>query len=260
MEEECGIPLTGFSEETRRNTKYIVSDVDDTITINGHLYPANLEALWRLKKRGLSIILVTGGSAGWADTYIREWPVDAVIAESGALMLFYNSKSEISYTYNPVIDLINYKSRKEQLMDITRGLKLSTDQYARIFDVAYDKSKLDKEEIASLKNLIKSLGGYSAESSIHLNAWFAPYDKVSALKYFSCNVLRIEEKDLLDNGIYFGDSFNDEGLFEYMPLSVGMYSVQEQRDQFACLPKYICVKKDAFGFSEAVDLLLGNQC
>ena len=80
--------FSDFTAEEKERVEAVVSDVDDTITSDGLLYPEALEALYSLKKNGKRIILVTGGSAGWADTYIRPWPIDAVIAESGALLLY----------------------------------------------------------------------------------------------------------------------------------------------------------------------------
>ena len=85
--EEKGKEFTGFTEEEIKNIRYIVSDVDDTITTDGLLIPDALQAMYDIKKTGRKLILVTGGSAGWADGYMRQWPVDAVIAESGAVLL-----------------------------------------------------------------------------------------------------------------------------------------------------------------------------
>ena len=90
-----GEPFRGFSEEEKARIEYVVSDVDDTITRKGKLYPEALRALWKLKTNGKMVILLTGGSAGWADAYIRQWPVDAVIAEGGALILAHGPDNDV---------------------------------------------------------------------------------------------------------------------------------------------------------------------
>ena len=55
-----GLPFIGFSDEERKNIEYVISDVDDTITKNGKLYPLVLDAMYRLKMSGRTIVLVTG--------------------------------------------------------------------------------------------------------------------------------------------------------------------------------------------------------
>ena len=40
-----GIPFQGFSEEERNAVEIVVTDVDDTITKNGKLYPNALQSL-----------------------------------------------------------------------------------------------------------------------------------------------------------------------------------------------------------------------
>ena len=95
MNQDRGIPFTGLTEEEREAVEIVVTDVDDTITRKGKLYPEALRALWKLKTNGKMVILLTGGSAGWADAYIRQWPVDAVIAEGGALILAHGPDTYI---------------------------------------------------------------------------------------------------------------------------------------------------------------------
>ena len=150
-----GLEFPGFSPEERENIKLVITDVDDTITTGGKLYPDTLSCLWRLKRSGRMVVLLTGGSAGWADVYIRQWPVDAVIAESGAMILAHKTGGDIFYTYNPAIDS-EARRKKDALLKLTAGLTLSSDQYARIYDVAYDKSRLDRAERHTLLQLIKA--------------------------------------------------------------------------------------------------------
>lgn len=250
-----GLPFQGFSEEERNAIGIIVSDVDDTITKNGKLYPDALRSLWRLKKAGKMIVLLTGGSAGWADCYIRQWPVDAVIAESGAIILAHSKGGDIVYRFNPMIDP-GFQKKKEGLLKLTAGLQLSSDQYARIYDIAYDKKKLSGKEIKTLESMVRAAGGHCSESSIHINAGFGNYSKRSSLLFFLNSLFDISADTLLKTGIYFGDSLNDEDMFALLPLSVGMHSVEDMRGSFSHLPKYITSGYGGDGFNEAVESLL----
>lgn len=256
---ERGKAFHGLGFKKKDRIKYIISDVDDTITKNGKLYPHVLEAIWRAKLSGRTIILVTGGSVGWSDCYIRQWPIDAVIAESGAVMLCHDSDGSIMQIINPVIDKKMVMEKRRALLNYTSPFPFSSDQCARFFDIAYDKKKMDHTEIKALKNTLIMFGANFSESSIHINAWFGNYDKKSSLKYFLPNVLGISEEDYLKNGIYLGDSYNDQPLFEYIPLSIGMHTVEDNRENFEILPQYITRGTSGDGWCEVIVSLLKER-
>lgn len=250
-----GLPFKGFSEEEKKRIKYVISDVDDTITCNGQISLFALEALYSLRLKEKNTFLVTGGSYGWGDCYMRQWPVDGVLAESGAVLFVRDEDDSVQALFNPIINQAEVIKKKNELLKRTEGLPLSSDQPARLFDIAYDKNKMDEDEIKVLKNILSFSGAYYSESSIHINAWFGDYRKLSAVKYFLSKVYKIKERDLLDKGIYIGDSFNDQELFGYFPLSIGMHSVEEKRKGFKTLPKYITKEDGGLGFYAVVDAL-----
>ncbi|MDR0448042.1 MAG: HAD hydrolase family protein, partial [Treponema sp.] len=64
--------------------RYVLMDIDDTLTTGGKLSAPAYTALWRLHEAGLKVIPITGRPAGWCDLIAREWPVDAVVGENGA--------------------------------------------------------------------------------------------------------------------------------------------------------------------------------
>ena len=251
-----GLPFSTLSEQEKSKVKYIITDVDDTITRRGKLTPEALKALWDLKFAGKTIVLLTGGSAGWADCYIRQWPVDVVIAESGAVMMGHKGDGSIIYTVNPLIKQPEANEKRQKLLKATAGVPLSSDQYARLFDVAYDKAKLTLEEKHILENTIKMSGAYYSESSIHINAWFAPYDKLSALLHFMKSLYNVDESTLRRESVYLGDSYNDQPMFASIPLSVGMHFIEDHRAEFKFLPKYITEGEGGVGFAEFARELL----
>ncbi len=257
MSEERGLPFSSLTEEERRAVEIIVSDVDDTITKRGKLYPEVLKSLWLLKRKGHMIVLVTGGSSGWADAYIRQWPVDAVIAESGALILAHGQGNKIIYVKNPAI-APDIREKKEKLIKCTAGLTFSSDQYARQYDIAYEKAELRDAERRTLFNYVKAMGGTWRESSIHINVSFGSFDKHTALAYFMSELYSIGEDRLKEKGMYLGDSLNDCGMFSFMPLSVGMHSVEDDRESFPVLPRYITDGYGGDGFIEVSKALLAD--
>ena len=68
--------------EAAKKIRYILHDIDDTITNEGKLTAEAYSALWKLHDAGLKVIPVTGRPAGWCDMVIREWPVDAIVGET----------------------------------------------------------------------------------------------------------------------------------------------------------------------------------
>ena len=77
-------PLREFPLQARREVRFVLCDIDDTLTDAGRLPARAYEALERLHDAGLIVIPVTGRPAGWCDLIARHWPVDGVVGENGA--------------------------------------------------------------------------------------------------------------------------------------------------------------------------------
>ena len=256
MNTELGAPISLLKKDEKERIMYIVSDVDDTITHKGRLLPLSLQTLYDLKESGKNIILVTGGSAGWADVYIRQWPIDYVITESGALLLYKKDDGDIAYITNPKIDQGNVHEKRRELIELTKDYPLSSDQYARIYDIAYDKRTLDTKDVEHLKDVVRSFGANYAESSIHLNVWFGDYDKAKGIKEFLPYITDEDISSFIDHSVYLGDSFNDQIMFYLFPISIGMQSVEDNRSKFKILPKYITEGYGGYGVYEASKILI----
>src|SRR5215469_13335357 len=72
-----------------KGVRYVLMDIDDTLTREGKLLASSYTALWTLKEAGLRVIPVTGRPAGWCDLIARQWPVDGVVGENGAMYFRY---------------------------------------------------------------------------------------------------------------------------------------------------------------------------
>ena len=211
----------------------IVSDVDDTITTKGELHPCALQAMYRLREEGIPLILLSGGSSGWCEVYLRQWPVSSVISESGAWLMEKDGKGNIVYRKNSTISAEDDGKREKLLEEIDPSV-LSSDQYARLSDIAVDLSKT------------------SGAESIHLNIWFGSYSKSSGLRHFFPQ---------LDIGkcAYTGDALNDEEMFSLFPLSFGVRSVEEKKECFRHLPSYFSPSCGGEGFSEIISAVVKRK-
>ncbi len=254
-----GLPFSGFTPEEIKNVSWVFSDVDDTITDDGVLYSETLQAMEKLRAHGYSIILITGASCASSEVFLRQWPVEGVIAESGAYFIHWDRKDSDYMVYTPhpsINENVEILEKRSHLEYITRGLDFSSDQYGRRNDLAYDKAKMTEKEIDMLKRMLDSKGANWSESSIHINAWYGSYDKESALKYFMKEYFNLTEKDIKESGFYMGDSLNDQSLFRFFPLSVGMKSVGDNKDKFKHLPIYIVDEYGGRGFTKVASALL----
>ncbi|MGY8707472.1 hypothetical protein RAD16_17165 [Bradyrhizobium sp. 18BD] len=66
-----------------RDVRFVLTDMDETLTFGGHLAAQTYLALERLQMAGVRVIPVTAAPAGWCDQMARMWPVDGVIGENG---------------------------------------------------------------------------------------------------------------------------------------------------------------------------------
>ena len=62
-----------------------------------------------------------------------------------------------------------------------------------------------------------------------------------------------------DHYIYFGDSANDEPMFEQFKFSVGVANVADFLPSMTHHPTYICTQHGGFGFAEAMEHILAHR-
>ena len=63
----------------------VLTDIDDTLTTEGAITADALEALAQLHAAGVHVVPITGRPVGWSEQFARDWPVDAIVAENGAV-------------------------------------------------------------------------------------------------------------------------------------------------------------------------------
>ena len=79
-------PLSEMTTIQAQAVRFVLMDIDDTLTTEGKLPAESYTALWRLKEAGFVVVPITGRPAGWCDLIAREWPVDGVVGENGAFV------------------------------------------------------------------------------------------------------------------------------------------------------------------------------
>ncbi len=246
------------------NVRFVLFDIDDTITEGGRLPEESYSALWRLARAGLAAVPVTGRPAGWCDLIARQWPVDAVVGENGAFA-FYMEGGKLEHLFHPEArDPAAARARLEPLRDLVLaevpGSRVAKDQFSRLFDLAVDFAEeepvLPLEAAVRIRDFCESRGARAKISSIHVNAWFGAYDKLSMAELYLSRRHAWDPLRDLGQVLYFGDSPNDEPMFARFPLSVGVANVRRFLSLMRSRPGFVTSSPHGRGFAEGVDRLL----
>ena len=93
-------PLSSWPIFERQKIVGVFTDIDDTLTTEGAITPDALQALHHLKDAGLMVIPITGRPVGWSIPFASTWPLDAMVAENGAVALLHNpTTKQVSKIY-----------------------------------------------------------------------------------------------------------------------------------------------------------------
>jgi HAD superfamily hydrolase (TIGR01484 family) len=264
-------PISEISLDEAHGVKYVLMDIDDTLTRDGKLLAASYSALWKLNEASLKVIPVTGRPAGWCDLIAREWPVHGVIGENGALA-FWEEKGEqgkrraVLKTMwhanavrndHPVLGRI-----KERALLEFPDLRLAKDQFSRLFDMALDFAEEDPVLPLSAAQRVKAIaeeeGAMAKVSSIHVNIWMGKYDKLSMAEAFLSKRFGWQNSNASEV-LFVGDSPNDEPMFARFPLACAVANINRYTSLLNHYPAYIASKECGEGFAEIAEMLLARR-
>ena len=92
----------------------VFTDIDDTLTTDGAITADALQALGALKAAGLHVIPITGRPVGWSEPFAQVWPVDAIVAENGAVALLPPAQDARKNPLQPLSEKREQLSTTEQ--------------------------------------------------------------------------------------------------------------------------------------------------
>lgn len=256
-------PFNEMPEQDAKKIKYVLCDIDDTLTVNGKLPAEAFSAIWKLSESGIGVIPVTGRPAGWCDMIVREWPVAGVVGENGAFVYYFEDGHRLTLNHSQVAHDAQQRlaAVREKVLAAFPDARVSKDQFARIYDLAIDFNEdppyLGFEVAEDICKMCQEMGAEAKVSSIHVNTWFGKYDKLSMAEQFLTEVLK--ETDILDSVLYFGDSPNDEPMFEHFPKACAVANIAPFVNSIKHLPTYVADAEGGFGFASAVNMLLKKR-
>jgi HAD superfamily hydrolase (TIGR01484 family) len=253
-----------------KQIRFVLTDIDDTVTTEGRLTANAYAALEQLAAAGITVIPITGRPAGWCDHIARMWPVFAVVGENGAFYMRYdrNARKMTTHQWATEAHLQNNRQKLDRLaleiLQAVPGSALASDQHYRLADLAIDfcedVAALPEAAVQQIVSLFKSAGAQAKVSSIHVNGWFGDYDKLSMTQTLFAREFGLELQANNTQVLFIGDSPNDEPMFEFFSYSVGVANIHEQLHRLTHRPKFVTPSKGGSGFVEmARQLLLARK-
>jgi HAD superfamily hydrolase (TIGR01484 family) len=245
----------------------IFTDIDDTLTTEGAITPDALQALADLKAAGLHVVPITGRPVGWSEPFAQSWPVDAIVAENGAVGLQHTASQGLRkhYQQDTATRSINFTRMQQVLAQIERtvpGAARSQDSAGRETDIAIDHSEftqLPQTAIDDVVRLMQAEGMTATVSSIHINGWFGQHSKLSGARWIVRELWGRELDAEIDRWVYVGDSTNDQVMFAHFAHSIGVANIRRFEAQLSHPPRYITPAERGAGFAQVVQHLLNPK-
>ena len=243
----------------------VFTDIDDTLTTEGAITPDALQALGQLQAAGLKVVAITGRPVGWSEPFARQWPLDAIVAENGAVALLRAGSAEgLRKLYQDPADVRAERFARMQavLERIERevpGARRAQDSAGRETDIAIDHSEfttLAPQAIDAVVALMQASGLRATVSSIHINGWIGRHDKLAGARWIVQQLWGRALDDERAQWVYVGDSTNDQVMFEHFEHSVGVANVRRFAAQLQHPPRYITQGERGAGFAELAQHVL----
>ncbi|NML47309.1 HAD family phosphatase [Ramlibacter sp. G-1-2-2] len=261
-------PLAGWPAAARAGIAGVLTDIDDTLTTNHAVTPDVLQALDALRAAGVHVIPITGRPVGWSEPFALQWPVDAIVAENGAVALTHGAmplQLRKLYVQPEPVRSANYERMQQVAQRIVRevpGATVSQDSPGRETDIAIDHSEfahLPQAQIDRVVAIMREEGMNATVSSIHVNGWYGDHNKLSGARWVVRELLGRDLDAELQRWVYVGDSTNDVLMFEHFPHSVGVANIRRFEAQLAFKPAYVADGERGAGFAEVARAILSAR-
>ncbi|MDD5028179.1 MAG: HAD-IIB family hydrolase [Rhodoferax sp.] len=281
-------PLADWPLAERRQITGVFTDIDDTLTTGGIITLDALQALTDLKAAGLLVIPVTGRHIGWCERLaqgdaaqgIAPWPLDALLAENGALALvpeitdrngiqsLSNKRKKLSKLYQQsdperTVNSARMQQVAQRVLREVAPARLAQDLGGRETDIAFDyheQQHLTPAQVQQVLAILVDEGMHTSVSSIHIHGCFGDFNKWQGACWLVRQLYRRELAQELERWVFVGDSGNDQPMFEHFAHSVGVANIRHCAASLTQLPRYITASERGAGFAELARAILEARC
>jgi HAD superfamily hydrolase (TIGR01484 family) len=244
----------------------LLTDIDDTLTTDGVVPAPVVQAIAALKAKGLAVIPITGRPVGWSEPFAKEWPVDAIVAENGAVALRRNASGALDKLYQQdeatrVANFAKMQAVLEQIEATVPGAQRATDSAGRECDIAVDHSEfthMPQAQIDQCVAIMRTAGMNATVSSIHINGWFGGHNKLEGARWIVKTLFGRDLDAEIGQWCYIGDSTNDQLMFEHFENSFGVANIARFVPQLAHLPRYVTPGERGEGFIQLAERILAQ--
>ncbi len=245
----------------------LLTDIDDTLTSEGHITKDAVDALESLRQQGVPVIPITGRPVGWSEPFASVWPVNAIVAENGAVALIRQSNGVLDkrYQQDATTRGANFLRMQQVLAQIESdvpGAQRATDSPGRECDIAIDHSEfttLPQSAIDHCVQIMRAAGMNATVSSIHINGWYGAHNKLEGARWIVRELFGRDLDAEMDRWVYVGDSTNDQIMFQHFPHSIGVANIARFVPQLTHLPRYVTQGERGAGFAEVVRAILNQK-
>jgi HAD superfamily hydrolase (TIGR01484 family) len=238
----------------------VFTDIDDTLTTEGAITTDALEALSQLRDAGIRVVPITGRPVGWSEPFARAWPVNAIVAENGAVAVLRDGRK--IYQQSSLERAANFTRMQAVAVRVlceVPGARLARDSAGRETDIAIDHSEfahLPQHAIEHVVEIMRGAGMQATVSSIHINGWYGMHDKLEGARWIVRELFGHDLEAEIDRWVYVGDSTNDVLMFEHFPLSMGVANIRRFEGRLSHAPRWITPSERGAGFAEAAAAIL----
>lgn len=224
------------------------------------------DALWELHDAGLLLVAVTGRPSGWGEVLVRQWPIDGVVAENGAVQILRSGRNVVASLDGEPSEIAQRRARLDALKAVVARVvphaTLADDVHARRLDVAWDVGEhtvLPPEDVALLMKTIVSEGARTTRSSVHVHATFERDDKASGVVRFLRRRFDQDEGSALRRFAFIGDSGNDAPCFSAFHATFGVANVRQHLGALSVPPRWVATRERGEGFAEIARVILERR-
>lgn len=252
-------PIEHIGEPEARRLAGLLFDLDDTLLDHGQLTEHAYSALFRLREHGLKLVAVTGRPAGWGEVIARQWPVEAVVTENGAITIAREGTTIVRIDPISGFDRLRRRELVQEIAAEVRAafpeLEPTDDVHARVSDFTLDigeHKRVDEDVVARACALIERLGARTTTSSVHLHISLDSDDKASGAVRVLGSRLGEDPTRALSRWAFIGDSDNDAACFGAFQTTI---AVANFRARVSRAPRYRTHAARGAGFAEAARVL-----